>query len=478
MTTTTTRTKARKPASKTKAEAKAGTKAKTKAKTKARAARKAEDRLVRTRPIRRLDPAAGIRTVGDLADHLYVAAQVELSTIPMYLFSAYSIRTRGHSQWAAPRGVLRTLVGISIEEMLHLALVRNLMVAIGYGDDISFYDEEFIPSYPSTMLNRYNPDDPDGAEIILSLDRLSKEHVGTFRRVEMPDDIDLGAETFARHPRDIGQYTSLGEFYRAIEQGFIDLEDEIEWAVEDARKQYKRGFWNEFGNGKPIRVHNLATARQALRIIIEQGEGTITDHKKIEVRPGVEDYTHYEKFVRVQEGIEGIGAVDGGPEHRIDIDDPEATWPVVADPLVADFDDQPGVQSLMTLFNAAYCYTLCLLDETYAHSTDDVKTKKVPGTDREEMFSHRYRLERNDVAVMQGILYPIAQALVTTPIPDGPYKGRHAAPSFEFYDFDADEQERTKKEQLVDLCAEAIEHFPVLGGPDGVERQIRLLVDI
>ncbi|WP_242909445.1 ferritin-like domain-containing protein [Actinomadura terrae] len=480
MTTATTRTKSGKTASKTQSRTQTKTKAKaraTAAKTR-KDARKAGDRLVRTRPIRQLDPAAGIKTVGDLADHLYVAAQVELSTIPMYLFAAYSIRTRGHSQWAAPRGVLRSLIGISIEEMLHLSLVRNLMVAIGYGDDISFYDEDFIPSYPSTMLNRYNPEDPDGPEIVLTLERLSRDQVGTFRRVEMPDDIDLGATAFARHPEDIGQYRSLGEFYRAIEQGFIDLEDEIEWAVDDVRKQYKRGFWNEFGNGKPIRVHNLATARQALRIIIEQGEGTITDHKTIEVRPGVEDYTHYEKFVRIQDGIEGIGAVDGGRDHEIGIDDPEATYPVVADPRVEDFDGQPGVQSLMTLFNAAYCYTLCLLDETYAHSTDDVKTRKFPGTGREEMFSHRYGLERNDVAAMQGILYPLAQALVTTPILDGGHKGEHAAPSFEFYDFDADEFGRTKKQQLVDLCADAIEHFPILGGPDGVERQIGLLMDI
>ncbi|WP_067460054.1 ferritin-like domain-containing protein [Actinomadura macra] len=451
MTTITTRTKSRKTAKKARAP--------------------------RATPIRRLNPAAGIQSVQDLADHLYVAAQVELSTIPMYLYATYSLRARGHSQWAAPRGVLRTLTGIAIEEMLHLALVRNLMVAIGYGDEISFYDEDFIPKYPSYMMNRYNPDDPDGEEILLTLDRLSTGQVSTFRRVEMPDDIDPEETTFAAHPEDVGQYTSLGAFYRAIDQAFCDLEDEIDWALDDARKQYKRAFWNEYGSGKPIRIHDLDTARQALKIIIEQGEGTIDDHKSIEVRPGVEDYTHYEKFVRIEKGVEGIGAVDGGPDYEISIDDPEATWPIVADPALEDFEDQPAVHSLMTLFNAAYCYSLCLLDELYEHSTDDVETKKIPGTEREEMFSYRYGLERSNIALMQGILYPIAQVLVTTPITDGPFKGFNAAPSFEFYDFN-EKTKVSKKQQLIDLCDEAIHHFPILGGPDGVERQIALVADI
>ncbi|QXJ22197.1 ferritin-like protein [Actinomadura graeca] len=455
MTTATTRTKSRKPTTKSRASGK-----------KARAARAV--------PIRQLNPAEGIKTVQDLADHLYVAAQVELSTIPLYLFAAYSIRTRGHSQWAAPRGVLRTLTGISIEEMLHLALVRNLMVAIGHGHEISFYDRDFIPEYPSFMLNRYNPDDPDGAELLLSLDRLSTEQVSTFRRLEMPDDIDPKATTFATHPEDVGQYTSLGEFYRAIDQAFCELDSKIDWAVEDARKQYKRAFWNEFGSGKPIRVYDLDTARQALKLIIEQGEGSVDDHKRIEIRPGVEDYTHYEKFLRIEKGVEGIGAVDGGPEYEINIDDPEATWPLVSDPALEDFEDQPAIHSLMTLFNAAYCYTLCLLDDLYDHSTDDVKKKKIPGTEREELFSYRYGLERNNISLMQGVLYPIAQTLVTTPITDGPYKGFNAAPSFEFYDFDEDPA-RSKKEQLLDLCEEAIQHFPILGGPDGVQRQINLV---
>lgn len=437
-----------------------------------------------------VDAQKGIEDVDGLAEHLHAAAQVELSTIPLYLFSLYSLKVGGHSQWSAPRGVLRSLTGIAIEEMLHLTLVRNLMVAIGAGQRIKFYDPAFIPKYPRNMLHRYNRHDEKGPEILLELRRLSKSHVSTFRRVEMPDRVDQRAKTFTPHPNRPGQYASLGEFYRAIELGFVLLEDKIKWDIGNVRKQYSRGFWNEYGHGKPIRVYDLTTALAALELIIEQGEGSAEDRKRTPVGLGMEDFTHYEKFRRIEQGEEGIGAGDGSSKHEISIDDPRVTWPVVPNPQIDKFTRYPGIHSLMELFNAAYCYTLCLLDETYRHSTHDVTEKQVytpPPKDkkqqekrevepvaRTERFSRRYGLERNDIAAMQGILYPIAQTLVSTPLDPGDPGSLHAAPSFEYYDFGA----APKKQQLERLCDKAIQHFPSLGGPDGVRRQISLLAEV
>jgi hypothetical protein len=439
-----------------------------------------KDQVKRQKPIVDLNAKKGIETVDELADHLYAAAQVELSTIPLYLFSLYSIRVSGHSQWSAPRGVLRSMTGIAIEEMLHLALVRNLMVAIGRGDDITFYDPLFMPYYPSQMLQRHNPRDTGGEEIWLELKRLSKSHVSTFRRIEMPDDVDMSRTTFSAHPEDDGQYTSLGEFYRAIELGFEKLDGDIPWDLANVRKQYSRGFWNEFGHGKPVRVHDLATAKKALNLIIEQGEGSAKDRKRIPIGTGMEDFTHYEKFLRIERGEEGIGTGNGSPDQDISIDHPDATWPVVPNPSIDDFKDRAGIRALMELFNAAYCYTLCLLDETYQHSTQDVREEEVYRSPdgqavRTEQFSRRYGLERNGIAAMQGILYPIAQTLVSTPIDPRDPDGMHAAPSFEYYDFG---DGTPKKQRLEHLCDEAIRHFPSLGGPDGVRRQISLLAEV
>ncbi|MGP4014882.1 ferritin-like domain-containing protein [Saccharopolyspora sp. 5N708] len=442
----------------------------------------AEETLEAT-PIQELNPEEDIKDVDDLAAHLHVAGQVELSTIPLYLYSAYSIKTKGYSQWAPPQGALRTMIGVAIEEMLHLTLVRNLMLAIDRGHLIRFYKKEFMPTFPSFMLNR-TPD------LKLDLKRLSTSHVDTFIELEKPDKIETG-DILRAQTTKIGQYTSLGAFYRKIWKGFQDVFPEriASWPNANEEYQYSRGFWNQFGAGKPIVVNSLGTAKQALDIIIEQGEGSATDHKMVPKRPdkpvpGHEEFTHYEKFLRIKKNVEGIGAGNAEQDYDFTIDDKDrATWPVLDNPKITDFAQQgkyssPRVHSLMNLFNATYCYMLCVLDRIFETSTNDMRWGRAPGTDRYELFSHRYGLERNGIAAMQGILYPIAELLARTPVADTGLDDRGTAgPSFEYYEF-GKIGAGTRKRELEELCEHAIRWFPELGGEDGVRRQISLLIDI
>jgi hypothetical protein len=464
-------------------------------------------------------PIAEIKTVESLAAHLYLAAQVELSTVPLYLYASWSIRTKGYSQWSPGVGAFRTILGVAIEEMLHLSLVRNLIVAIGYGDKeikfgdkpddkrtkIKFYDKNFVPTYPGYMLHHTPP-------LCLSLKRLSKPLIEcAFMPLEHPVEhydtfyTDMDRET----------YTTLGEFYEAIRTGFENCKDKIKWGWgEDACRpelQYYRGFWNQFGGGTTVQVVDLKSALEALNIIVEQGEGAekpTVPLNPVDPRVGLEEWSHYEKFRRIAEGIEGIGIVDGALKNDISIDHPLATWPVISNPKTANYgktDDYDGrhIQSLMTLFNAAYCYVLCMLDEIYNTPAIYKEPKEVSpvlpayvGTDR------RYGLERSFVAAMQGLLYPIADLLVRTPTgrkedkvtykyKDKDAEGKvvekevecegHAGPSFEFYEFGkqgTEHENKSKKKELLDLCEAAMTHFPKLGGDDGVQRQISLLMDI
>ncbi|GAA0530473.1 hypothetical protein GCM10011581_28880 [Saccharopolyspora subtropica] len=434
-----------------------------------------------TVPVCALDPTKEIDNLDDLAKHLKVAAQVEMSTIPPYLYSAYSIRTRGYSQWAPQQGALRTLIGVAIEEMLHLCLVRNMMIAIGYGADIDFYDRAFLPEFPSRMLHRTPPLD-------LHLRRLSTEHVDTFIEIEKPDKLEE-ADVFRAQPDDLEQYTSLGAFYRKIERGFTRLQNQINWLETNVEYQYRRGFWNQFGAGHPILIKNFKDVQAALRTIIEQGEGSENHHTTAPTdpenpRPGYEEFTHYEKFLRIKKHIEGIGAGNAEEGYDFTIDDPHAVWPVIDDPRIADFApggplENQSVHALMQLFNAAYCYLLCILDKLFNTPTNDLRWGKLPGTERDVLYSRRYGLERNSIAIMQGVLYPIADRLVRTPLhtesrQPGPIP--HAGPSFEYYEFPSGRQ--TKKQHLVELCEQAVKHFPELGGDDGVQRQINLLMDL
>jgi hypothetical protein len=388
--------------------------------------------------VRPLSVEKPITTVQELQDHLYHAMQVELSTIPLYLYPAYSIKTQGYSQWSPGMSAFRTIRSVVIEEMLHLCLARNLMVAVGGGGTVSFYDVNMIPTYPSDMLHREPP---------LPL-RLEACSTGLMTEVFMP--LELPAKEAA--PPQGGEYSTLGQFYAAIRLGFESLDKELGgqlWAHNRPDLQYYSGYWNQDGGGTPIVVCDLASACDAIDTIVEQGEGAKAGDQYVPlnvVKPqlGLDELSHYAKFERIAAGVDLIGD----------------TWPVPTDPTADLFEGAAG--DLARLFDAAYCYVLCMIDAIYNTSrTTTVAGQKGP----------RYGLERTFIGAMGGVLFPIAALLVTLPLGSG----MSAAPTFGYYEF-ADSP--SKKDQLVELCAKVTKSFPSLGGDEGVARQISLLPSV
>jgi hypothetical protein len=197
----------------------------------------------------------------------------------------------------------------------------------------------------------------------------------------------------------------------------------------------------------------LPTALLAIETIVEQGEGEGADDPMVPLRPdkptaGLEEYSHYAKFTRIAEGIDLIRDL----------------WPVPKDPKVASF--QGPVRGLGELFNAAYCYVLCMIDDIYKTPT----MAPQPG-----VTSHRYGLERTFIAAMGGLLFPIADLLVRKPSDPGNPKGHHAAPTFEFHRFD---EGRPKKDQLLEMCDALLGDFPELAGEDGVRSLLAKLPSV
>ena len=192
------------------------------------------------------------------------------------------------------------------------------------------------------------------------------------------------------------------------------------------------------------------TALEAINTIVEQGEGANPGDEDVPLKPadpqaGLDELSHYAKFSRIAAGIDEIGD----------------TWPVASNPTRDDYDGP--VAGLATLFDAAYCYVLFIIDAVYSKST---KTRK-PGK-----RSARYGLERSFIAAMGGLLYPIGDLLVRQP---GPRRGQHAAPTFGYYAFDG---EGSKKVQLTALCDAVVGDFPGLGGDDGVRQVIARLPEV
>ncbi len=415
------------------------------------------------------EQAPQITDLPDLIAHLKAAAQVELSTVPLYLYATYSVKTRGYSQWAAGASAQRTMIGIAIEEMLHLTLVRNLLIAVG-DTDFRLYDPKVIPTYPAPMLKRT-------PELCLRLRKLSTDQVqNTFMQIELP------ATPPGTALGEIEPYHSLGEFYKRIEDALGTLV--IDWgtAKKDLWKfQYHRAYWNQNGGSdQPLLIVDKDSAIQAMKVIVDQGEGAPTDHGYLpdpivrdlnEFPPeelGKWQASHYTKFSDIAKGLDGIGVVlDDNGKQKYTIDDEEVIWPVLDDPDLRTVSADQPVKGLMEFSNAVYSYVLALLDVIYR-----TPMEALPSSDADPFTeSVRYGYERGFIAVMQGVLYPVCDLLVRTPlVAGGP---TNAGPPFQYYAFTTSRP----KGELEALCAKLLERHPELGGDDGVQRQISLLPD-
>ena len=159
---------------------------------------------------------------------------------------------------------------------------------------------------------------------------------------------------------------------------------------------------------------------------------------------GFEELSHYAKFSRIAEGVDVIGDV----------------WPVPRNPTRADYEG--SVAALAELFDAAYCYVLCMIDAIYEASNAKMKVGKP---------DKRYGLERTFIAAMGGLLYPIAVLLVRQPLPDGCI----AAPTVVYYAFD---DQSSKLDQLTACCDAVLGDYPELGGDDGVRQLIGRLPSV
>ncbi|MDH3193552.1 MAG: ferritin-like protein, partial [Acidimicrobiia bacterium] len=83
-----------------------------------------------------------IGTVEELHSHLRLAGIVELTTIPTYLYAMYSLDDLASD-------AAKLIRSVAVEEMLHLALVGNLL--LGTGGEPRFYSPDSVPSYPLAM---------------------------------------------------------------------------------------------------------------------------------------------------------------------------------------------------------------------------------------------------------------------------------------------------------------------------------------
>lgn len=286
----------------------------------------------------------------------------------------------------------RLIASVVVEEMLHVALTTNLLLAVG-GEPSFGYD--LIPSYPG-FLAHHQPD------LLLELRECTPELIAsTFLEIEKP-------RAPGAVPED-DNFETLGQFYAALEAALDDLSGGSDiFARHQPGRQLGKHSWyapvmfDAEDSGGLLLIHDRTSADEALEIIIHQGEG-VSDERWAD--PSHQELTHFSKFQQLADGTTPIGR----------------TWPVLSNPRTADLPQR--LQGVSDLFNALYGLVFVTMDDLFSDAGH-----------QEASIGRLYGL-------MSGCLAPTARYLVRQPVSETATAG----PTFEVYRFEGPPYVETAK---------------------------------
>ncbi|HET8784098.1 MAG TPA: ferritin-like protein [Candidatus Limnocylindrales bacterium] len=345
------------------------------------------------------------------------AAELEHLVMLQYLFAAFSLKQRVEEgltpeTLAAVRRWRSTLLEISAQEMLHLALVQNLLTAVGAAPRLA------RPNFPMPAYAY-----PAGVRIeLVPFGEAALRHFAFLERPEgMAVDDAEGFEAIAQAvalPHDeedeivphLQEFDTIGELYRSIATGIEHLDrrlgsDRLFVGQPNAQATEEHFRWPEL-----VAVTDVASAHAAIDTIVEQGEGARGEWRD----------AHFGRLLGILDEYLELKAADPAfePTRSILMANvrPQPTGVVV--PLITD----PGTTRSMDLMNVVYEVLLQLLSRYFAHTDETEEQLQV--------------LADVSVGLMFGVIKPLGTVVTTLPI--GPeYPGVYAGPGFElFYQVD------------------------------------------
>lgn len=271
----------------------------------------------------------------DLYEYLQNAIELEHATIPPYLTAMFSLKPGTNEEI---RSLIRSIV---IEEMLHLTVSANTLVAIGGSPQID--NPEFIPKYPGPL-----PMGIGGQDFKVGIEPFSRQLVhDVFMVIEEPEHpipIEvLKAEAF------VEEFGTIGEFYRAIQKKIIELGDGIFVPGSEERQVQK---W--FASEHLFPITDVAGAVKAIEVVVTEGEGTSSDPFQ---SPG--DPAHYYKFGEIYHGRKIIQTTTGYAYGGAPIPfDETGVYPMKPNAKIEDYPE--GTQARVRVEQYAYSYSSLL----------------------------------------------------------------------------------------------------------------------
>lgn len=310
------------------------------------------------------------------------------------------------------------IMSIGLEEMLHLALVSNLLTALGAAPHLR------RPPFPQE--SRYYP-----AGITIELQRFSDATLTRFIHLERPEgatvedvvhadpavDLEAGVPSAApgalRAPEDEVEevpaeaYATVGHLYEAIGEGFrhlVDHRGEADIFLGPPESQARPEHFRFPGL---VPVTDLASAQRALAVLVEQGEGVRGDWSE----------AHYGKFLEVRKELRALVAEQ--PAF-------DAARPVLANPLAREpaggapgrLVEDSSTAAVMELFDNCYELMTEMLLRFFSHTDES-----------EEALT---ALARGAITLMAVAVAPLGGLLTRLPA-GAPHGDATAGPGFHLH---------------------------------------------
>lgn len=312
------------------------------------------------------------RQASDLYDFVQAAIELEHATIPAYLCAYFTLKP-GTNQTVGE--IIRSVV---IEEMLHISIASNIMIAIGGSPVIN--KPGFIPKYPGPLPMNI------GEGLIVGLEKCSRELVrNVFMAIESP----LNPLKPTQAEMALAEFHTIGEFYAALDEKLQELGPSAfkgHFSVELVDNSW-------FPANELFRIESPEDASRAIDLIVQQGEGT-----ECSIQDPESAAAHYYRFQQIVEGRRIVLQSNGGFSFTgaaVILDDANV-WNMRPNPYPDDLPHNSLARRLSVEF--AYAYTSLL---NALHQTFNGEPKAIAGA--------------------MGLMYQLrllAQKVLATPEPD------------------------------------------------------------
>ena len=323
------------------------------------------------------------------------AAELEHALMCEYLYAAFSLRSTAGP--GLPEGRLadverwrRVVLDVAAEEMLHWAVVQNLLTAVG---SAPFVSRPHFPhqakGYPATVQLRLLPFGEAALEHFVYLERPEGVEAADAAGFEPagPPLAPMAPEEIVPRGQD---FTTQGHLYRSVERGFAHLADVmgedrlfIGPAFHQAGETTFR--WPDLGP-----ITDLAGANRAIERIVEQGEGATGDWAT----------AHYGRFLGVLGEYQAMRQADPSfsPTHPVVAAGMRAVEGIEPETYITD----PATGACSDLFNAVYELILQMIARYFAFGHETAEQREV--------------LASTAVGLMFEAIKPLGMLLATLPV--------------------------------------------------------------